>query len=377
MSEPCDVAVIGAGPAGAVAAHEAARRGASVLLVDKARFPRDKVCGCCIHRDALATLERIGLGGLVQDRQAVPLRSLHLASGGRTATLSLPGGMALSRGALDEALVQAAQAQGVTFRAGTAASFVARGETAHRLSLRSADGAREVQARVVVAADGLAGSFLRRCGGFTDRTRAHARMGAGVAAAGGPGHYRVGNIYMACGRAGYVGLVRLEDGRLDIAAAMDLAYVQGAGGPGAAAAAVLDEAGLPGAAWVAVLRWRGTPMLTHTRRPLAMDRVFLVGDAAGYVEPFTGEGIAWALSTGAAVAPHAVDAVARWSPREAQAWARVYRRMMWRRQARCRAVAMVLRRPRLVRTLLRVAGAAPGVARPIVERITAAEPAAE
>ena len=55
-----DALVIGAGPAGAVAARELARRGASVLLVDKSRFPRPKVCGCCVNGAAVGTLKRHG-----------------------------------------------------------------------------------------------------------------------------------------------------------------------------------------------------------------------------------------------------------------------------------------------------------------------------
>ncbi|HEY7428386.1 MAG TPA: FAD-dependent oxidoreductase, partial [Gemmataceae bacterium] len=57
-----DVVVVGAGPAGAMAAHELARRGCAVLLVDRAAFPRWKVCGCCLNGHALVTLQAAGLG---------------------------------------------------------------------------------------------------------------------------------------------------------------------------------------------------------------------------------------------------------------------------------------------------------------------------
>ena len=62
MNDSYDVVVIGAGPAGSVAAYRAATLGASVLLVDKASFPRVKVCGCCINARALAVFDRLGLG---------------------------------------------------------------------------------------------------------------------------------------------------------------------------------------------------------------------------------------------------------------------------------------------------------------------------
>ena len=68
-----DVVVVGAGPAGSMAALEIARRGPSVLLVDKARFPRYRVCGCCLNGRALSLLGSAGLGGLVDEQDPVAL----------------------------------------------------------------------------------------------------------------------------------------------------------------------------------------------------------------------------------------------------------------------------------------------------------------
>ncbi len=114
-----DAAVVGAGPAGAVAARELARRGRSVLLIDKATFPRWKVCGCCLNGSALDTLAAVGLGDLPARCGAVPLERVRLEAGGRGAELPLPGGVALSREAFDAALVRAAVAAGVAFLPGT------------------------------------------------------------------------------------------------------------------------------------------------------------------------------------------------------------------------------------------------------------------
>src|ERR1700692_3155008 len=102
-----DVIVVGAGPAGSVAARELARHGAAVLLVDKARFPRPKVCGGCLNPQALSTLSAVGLGGLGERRGAVPLSRLELAVSGLRARLS-SSGQALSRAVFDAALVEAA-----------------------------------------------------------------------------------------------------------------------------------------------------------------------------------------------------------------------------------------------------------------------------
>src|SRR5207248_8374259 len=81
--------VVGAGPAGALAAHELARRGVRALLVDRSVFPRGKVCGCCLSGRALATLREAGLGNLPARCGAIPLGEVCLAARGGCARLSL------------------------------------------------------------------------------------------------------------------------------------------------------------------------------------------------------------------------------------------------------------------------------------------------
>ena len=114
--------------------------------------------------------------------------------------------------------------------------------------------------------------------------------------------------------------MRVEDGSLNVAAAFEPALVRRWGAPGLAAAAIVAEAGFPPIAGLENAHWQGTAGLTRQTRPLAEDRLFLLGDAAGYVEPFTGEGIAWALVSGQAVAPLALRAMERWDPRLGRAW---------------------------------------------------------
>src|SRR5262245_36831927 len=92
-----DVVVIGAGPAGAMAALRCARLGSSVVLNDRRRFPREKVCGCCITAAALATLDDAGLDDLPARHGARPLHELRVACGRRWTRLPLPGGVCLSR----------------------------------------------------------------------------------------------------------------------------------------------------------------------------------------------------------------------------------------------------------------------------------------
>ena len=103
---------------------------------------------------------------------------------------------------------------------------------------------------------------------------------------------------MAVGKGGYVGLVRVEDGGLNAAAAFERRFLRVCGGPAGAASRILSGSGFPAVSAFGEAEWRGTVALTRTTRPVAADRVFLIGDATGYVEPFTGEGMAWALDVG-------------------------------------------------------------------------------
>ena len=110
-----DLVVIGAGPAGSMAAREAVRGGASVLLVDRASFPRPKVCGCCINGAAIRVLAEVGLGDMLPQQQARELRTVRLASSGRFANVRLTEGVSLSRERFDTALIQAGLDEGVEF----------------------------------------------------------------------------------------------------------------------------------------------------------------------------------------------------------------------------------------------------------------------
>jgi flavin-dependent dehydrogenase len=366
-----DAAVVGAGPAGAVAARELARRERSVLLVDKATFPRRKVCGCCLNGSALGTLAAGGLGDLPGRCGAVPLGRVRLAAGGRSAEVPLPGGVALSREVFDAALVQAAVAAGAHFLPGTAAKLGRPSGDSRELLLvaRPGPGSQSgamspaaARAGVVVAADGLGGQ-LTAAEGYRPTVADESRIGAGVVVAAAPEFYHPGTIFMAVGRGGYVGLVRLEDGRLDVAAAFDPGFVRTCGGPGPAAAAKLREAGFPAVPGLEELPWRGTPALTRTARRVAGERWFAVGDAAGYVEPFTGEGMAWAVASGNAVAPLAARP---WRPALAREWEATHSRLIRSRQTVCRATAWVLRSPRLSRFAVRLLSIAPILSRPVV-----------
>lgn len=361
-----DCIIVGAGPAGSIAARELARGGASVLLVDRARFPRPKVCGCCVNPRALEILARAGLGDLTERLGAVPLTSLNLGAGGLRAVIDHPLGAAVSREAFDAALARAAMEAGAEFAPATSGLLRPVASPTHRAVRLDRDGRSwEARARFVVSATGLTDALFPREHQATTAPRG--KLGAGAIAPEAPPGYEPNRIYMACGAEGYVGLVVLEDGRLDLAAALRPEAVREAGGLGALAERVLAGAGLPPVPDARRLPWRGTPILTRSPRRLVEERVFRVGDSAGYVEPFTGEGIAWAIAGGRALGTILLEALQRdadvSADEAARAWRRAHRREIGRRQIICRLAGRALRSPWATRALIRALSLRPGLAR--------------
>jgi menaquinone-9 beta-reductase len=375
-SQKCwDVVVVGAGPAGALAAHELARRRLAVLLVDRQAFPRWKVCGCCLNSQALAALRSAGLEELPERCRAVPLTAMNLATKRVSATIALSQGMALSRETLDAALVQAAIGAGANFLPETLAHVIvdrSHGAVdARSVSLTQQQANVVITCRLVIAADGLNGSVL---GGETGRratVAAHSRIGAGTIAtpAETPDFFRRGTIYMACDSGGYVGLVRREDNALTIAAALDLEAIRRAGGVAVAAEQILHETDWPAIGDFTRLPWRGTPALTRQAKQPAAERILALGDAAGFVEPFTGEGMAWALTAAVAIPPIAERAVQKWHPALACQWISLHRRIVKQRQYFCHAAAWTLRSPWLMYGLVRALQWVPGLAVPFVRYV--------
>lgn len=366
-----DVVVIGAGPAGAIAAHQIALAGAHVLLLDKASFPREKVCGCCLGSAALAALASAGLGDLPDRLGACPLHAMRLAvggAGGRTAIIALANRRCLSRSRFDAALAACAVEAGASFRDGVSAAWASSDASSVTLRLRGHGAEDLVRASVVLVADGLAGRSLENQPRLGVSVRPGSRLGAAATLDGACDDLPAGVVCMAVGAGGYVGTVRLEDGRIDIAAALDPAFVRAAGGPAHAAAMIRREAGLPPIEPLAEARWRGAPTLTRRRTPAA-HRLFVLGDAAGYAEPFTGEGIGWALRSGIAAAPLAAEGARRWRPALAHEWIRTHARLVGRRQLACRTLAKALRSPLLARWAVRALGVMPAAASPILRWI--------
>jgi hypothetical protein len=160
---------------------------------------------------------------------------------------------------------------------------------------------------------------------------------------------------------------QLEDGQLDLASAFDAPFVREHGGMATAAAAILRKTDWPAIDGIEQLPWKGTPPLTRRPPTVAGPGWFAAGDAAGYIEPFTGEGIAWALASALALAPLAAEASVAGSQRaHAAAWRSRHARLLGPRVRRCGIIAACLRRPRMVAAAVRLLGVFPWFARPIV-----------
>ena len=370
--DPIDVIVIGAGPAGALSATLLARQGVSVLLVERRAFPRHKVCGGCLNARALSALERAGLAPRVRALGAMPVRALRLHQRGRIAAIDLPPGLAVSRYALDASLAAAAVDAGCRLLTETVAHVEPEDGSPqdngwrHVLLQRAGDSAVTARARSVIVADGLGHRSLRDCPSFESRGPASSRVGVGGEAGRGTVGVEPGAITMAMARHGYAGAVEVEGGRVNIAAAVDASFLRDAGGPARAIQTIFQDAGVAVNGPLDAVDWLGTPPLTRRLVRPAARGVFVLGDAAGYVEPFTGEGMAWALAGAEAVVPFAKRAMESNGRGLEEAWTRALANSIGRDQRRCRILASCLRHPALVAVFMTLLRRRPGLAAPVL-----------
>jgi flavin-dependent dehydrogenase len=398
------VIVVGGGPAGAAAAQRLAGRGVRVLLIDRAAMPRWKICGCCLSVsaiDELRALERLDVASAAAPIEAAPLDDVRLAAGGRSVLLPMPGGRVVSRETLDATIVRRAIALGCHWLPNASVAAVgepssggpaplvveltepgAVGRSTVRLETEACVLATGLTEAVRLPAAGQDPAELRPRDLALAGPPAANRIGVGGALdpqAAGPEY---GRLVMAVAAGGYCGLVRLPDGRIDVAAALDRRLVREQGSPAAAVAAVLehalgvDAAGLVDVAALSAAEFRATPPLTRSL-PLvvgAEGRILRIGDAAGYVEPFTGEGIGWSLASARLLVASLLDAAGGLrAPRDAAArYVTAHRGHFGPLHRRCRRTALALRRPLLVMAAVHAAQCAPWAARRLVPMVIGA-----
>jgi len=328
------VIVVGAGPAGSSTAWHLARRGIDVLVLDRARFPRDKPCAEYLSPEASRLLDTMGALGACEGAGAAELTGMTVRApngamlrGDFAAAHGFRGfrdrGLALRRTVLDGILLGRARTAGanvVEEERVTGLVRDARGAVVGVEVLDARGRAAERRADIVVGADGLRSVVARRLG--LSRARRRPRRIAMIA------HYRgvaemgsYGEMHVE--RDGYVGLADVGGGITNVAVVAPAARVKRAA---QAPAAFFDAwlaahphvgARLAGAERVDAVRATG-PFAHHARRAWARGAA-LVGDAADFYDPFTGEGIYAALRGGELVAPHIASALEARSPRDAEA----------------------------------------------------------
>lgn len=363
-----DVLVVGAGVAGCTAAIGLARQGLGVTLVDRAELPRHKVCGCCLNSAAVRVLDELQLARPLRLAGATPIDRIEVFCEKRSLALSSRGGLAVSRYTLDQTLRRAAIDAGCTVYDQTAATIERLPPDSHasvsvRCQSRRSDAPHHIDAQIVLVADGLAGSCTARVDSAKRLTRTDSLRGYGTRLPAGQHIADPGSVAMLCGTGGYVGTVVLEDGSLDIAAAMNPRWVKACRGPAQAAQTLAKRSGRPLPAFAQEAIWKATAPLTSRRKKLWMPRVFFLGDSAGYVEPFTGEGMAWAMKSAVALQPLVPHAIERWDDRIGRDWQCAHRHAVQTNQWRCKLFSKALRRPKLISTAIRLANAMPPIAR--------------
>jgi flavin-dependent dehydrogenase len=307
VSAPLDVLIAGAGPAGAAAALRLARAGFRVAAVDRARFPREKICSEYMSPEGVRHLAALGVLDTVERAGGHPIQGTMVEAprGSRlTGLFALAGtapfrvaGLSVTRRILDHALVEAARGAGATVMEGTTVQGVLLENGAVvGLAVRSDDGAgRELRARLTIGADGLHSLVARAIGG---RRFGSLRRYAFVAHVEGvPGLSDTAEMHVAAD--GYVGINPLGGGLANVALVVPRERAALARGrPETFFLEQLEQ--FPGVrgrvragSIVRAVLVTG-PFAAWSRRVVTAGAL-LTGDAADFFDPFTGEGICAAL----------------------------------------------------------------------------------
>lgn len=414
-----DIVVIGAGIAGSLAAILAAKRGLRVLLAERQSFPRSKVCGCCLNQRAQSLLRQAGLEDGLQQLSPVHTDSMRIRYRGRSLTIPMPDGIVVSRKRLDAWLVSEAVRAGAEFRDDTTAKVLpleidtlekaseTSGLPAFRTVAFSGTGRRRetseaetgakaprdpeycptagapaelVSANVVLVCDGLSHSSLSQLPGFESRPVPTSRIGLGCTFAQTQNnlHQSRAEILMAVAPEGYCGMVETEDRQWNLAAAVESDFLQRCGSPLACLKEIFRTAGISPPAELDTAGIRGTVPLTRRSSRIAGFRLLLLGDSTGYVEPFTGEGMAWAMTAATLAIPYAVRGLAAsWSRDIEREFVTQMKTCVAREQGVCRALSAVLSHPLLLRLTFAGASLFPLVTQQLVRRVNRLPPSLE
>jgi menaquinone-9 beta-reductase len=329
LPRSAEVVVVGGGPTGAATAWWLARAGIDVVVLDKARFPRPKPCSEYMSPQASRLLEEMGVLHQVEEAGAAQLAGMVIrAPNGALIRGVFAGahrwrghrdrGLSLQRTLLDPILLDAARRAGARVVEGARVQDVLLDQAGRASGVSLADpdgGTTTLPARLVIGADGLRSVVARRLG-LTRMSRFPRRIALVTHYAGIAGMGELGEMHVE--RDGYLGVADVGNGLANVAVVIPASRADelSAGREAFLARWIASRPQLrdrfAGATRATPLRATG-PFASRARRAWAPGAA-LVGDAADFFDPFTGEGIYAALRGGELLAPYAVAALQATSP---------------------------------------------------------------
>lgn len=354
-----DVVILGAGVAGAAAAILASKQGLKTLLVESKSFPREKVCGGCLNLRSQSSIDRLGVSQQVHSAGAVRIESMRLQILKTKALWPVPAMLSLRRSTLDAILVEQAVANGSHFVDRTLGYLLAEASDAKDSSrlvrLQNNDEIVVVIAKSVLVASGLTRSSIRQDDNWPAQVKSDSRIGVQcLIPESQAAEFADGRLHMLVGHRGYVGICKTDGGMVDVAAAIDPSGISSSGGIRQVVQCILAECGLNGIELPDRDQWLATPSLTRSSSRVSDHRSFLIGDAIGYVEPFTGEGMSWAMASAESVMPMIADIAANgWRDDMSTRWNDWVHRQRMKKQRMCHWIASQIRWPRRAAWVLR------------------------
>jgi menaquinone-9 beta-reductase len=353
-----DVVIIGGGPAGSTCAAFCAAAGLRTLVLEREKFPREKVCGDCLNPACWSVLRRLELFKRVR---ALPHGKLDrvefIAINSRKIDVNLAKGdegeIAVKRSLFDNLLLERARELGTQVREEstvTALHPVAKGGL--RIETRNGE---EIGARVLVGADGRNSTVARLCNLLPRPSRERVALQSHI-----PLPRDFGNrVVLQFLREGYSGQAPVNDHELNLCLVAKPRDID-----------ALKNWALQEFRIAPDHSWRTITPLTRTAISPNLENLFLIGDAARVVEPFTGEGIYYALRSGE-LAAHAITRIIRGQDREStlrefsRAHSAMYRGRLWiNRLARAAVLS-----PRIASAFVQVARFQPSLLRLLTAKI--------
>src|SRR6266513_2094161 len=292
-----DVAVIGGGPAGSVCAAFSAASGLRVVLIEREKFPREKVCGDCLNPECWPILRRLGIDQCVRASPHGALDWVEFISvGDRHGRIDLPRGeeaeIAVKRSAFDSVLLERARKLGAEIREASTLTSIEKSDSAWKLT--TTETATAFRARVLVAADGRNSTVARLLGLLPRFAKERVALQTHIPLPSGFGNRVVLQLLVG----GYSGQAPVNDSELNLCLVGKPKSIR------AVQAWATQYFNLP-----STQSWRTITPLKRSSLPPARENVLFVGDAARVVEPFTGEGIFYALRSGEVAAAAAKEMV--------------------------------------------------------------------